>query len=140
MADLPHAPETVFRYLAEPRNRPEWQASLLSVTLRDRGEPHVGMTWRDNTMAGVRPALRITRLEPYRVWAEAGRWRGIEAELTLRFTAIAGGCRVTATGTLAGSGPWGLAVTAAGRWAGPAVRHDLLRAGDVLSRGRRTPR
>ena len=41
---MPHPPETVFRYLVDPRNRPEWQASLLSVTLRDRGEPTVPTT------------------------------------------------------------------------------------------------
>ena len=109
------------------------------MTLRDRGEPQVGTTWRDNTMAGVRPTVRITRLEPYRVWAEVGHWRGIEAELTLRFTAVGGGCRVTATGSVSGSRQWGPVAVAAGRLAGRAVRHDLRRAGDILTRGRRTP-
>ena len=32
--DIAHPPEKVFGYLADPRNRPEWQSSLLSVTLR----------------------------------------------------------------------------------------------------------
>lgn len=131
---MPHTPETVFRYLADPRNRPEWQSSLLSVTMRDRGEPRLGMTWRDNTMAGARPTMEITRFEPFRVWAEVGRWRGIEAELTMRFTAITTGCRVEASGTLAGSRWWRGPLAVAGRVAGPAIRHDLVRAGEILTR------
>ena len=94
------------------------------------------MTWRDNTFAGARPTVRLTRVEPFRVWAEAGRWHGIEAELTMRFTATATGCRVTATGSVSGSGPWALPAVAAGRLAGVAVRHDLRRAGEILTRGR----
>ena len=131
----------MFAYLADPRNRPEWQSSLLSVTLRDRTatEPHVGMRWRDNTMAGVRPAMEITRLEPDSVWAESGRWLGIRAELTMRFDRTTTGCRVRADGTLSGSGPWAAPVAVAGRLAGPAIGHDLRRVGDILGRGRRTP-
>ncbi len=133
-----HPPETVFRYLADPRNRPEWQSSLMSVTLEDRtAEPHVGLTWRDNTMAGVRPTLRITELTPFRLWTEEGSWRGVTAVLRLHFTAITSGTRVDATGSLAGDGIWSLPVRAAGRLAGPAIRHDLARVGEILSR---TPR
>jgi uncharacterized protein YndB with AHSA1/START domain len=134
---VPHPPEKVFRYLADPRNRPEWQSSLLSVKLHDRGEPHVGMTWRDNTMAGVRPVMRITELTPYRLWAEEGTWHGITATLVLHFTAITSGTRVDATGTISGEGIWTLPVRAAGRLAGPAIRHDLSRVGDVLTRAPR---
>jgi hypothetical protein len=126
----------VFRYLADPRNRPEWQSSLLSVTLLDRGEPRVGMTWRDNTMVGMRPTMQITELQPFRLWAEEGGWRGVRATLVLRFTAITQGCRVDALGSLSGEGVWSLPVRAAGRVAGPAIRHDLARAGEILTRGR----
>jgi uncharacterized protein YndB with AHSA1/START domain len=136
--ELPHPPETAFRYLVDPRNRPEWQASLLSITLRDReGEPHVGMTWRDNTFAGARPTMQLTRIEPFRVWEEAGQWQGIEAQLMMRFTATTGGCRVTATGSVSGSGAWALPAVLAGRLADRAIGHDLRRAGEILTRGRR---
>ena len=134
--DVPHPPETVFRYLVDPRNRPEWQASLLSVTLRDRGEPHVGMTWRDNTVAGVRPAMEITELTPFKVFSEVGRWRGVDATLVLRFTGVGSGCRIHATGSVSGTGPWRLPALAAGRLAGLAIRRDLERAGEILTRGR----
>jgi hypothetical protein len=43
---------------------------------------------------------------------------------------------VHATGSISGSGPWRLAAKAAGRLAGPAIRHDLVRAGEILTRGR----
>ena len=133
--EVDHPRETVFGYLADPRNRPEWQASLVSVTVRDRqAEPRLGMRWRDNTFAGVRPKLEISRLEPPRVWAETGHWRGIRAELTMFFDTTPAGCRVRARGTLTGSGIWALPVVLAGRLAGPAVAHDLRRVGDVLTR------
>lgn len=138
--DLLHPPETVFRYLVDPRNRPEWQSSLLSVTLRDRtAEPHVGMTWRDNTMAGVRPTMWLTELEPFRRWAEEGSWRGITATLAVDFVAITSGTRLDATGSITGEGAWSLPVRAAGRLAAPAIRHDLARIGDILTRGRHRP-
>jgi uncharacterized protein YndB with AHSA1/START domain len=133
--ELDHPREQVFAYLADPRNRPEWQASLLSVTLRDRdAEPHLGMRWRDNTLAGLRPRLEISRLEPPRVWAESGRWHGIRAELTMLLDTTPTGCRVRARGSLSGRGPWAAAVAVAGRLAGPAIAYDLRRVGDVLTR------
>ena len=133
--ELDHPRDTVFAYLADPRNRPEWQASLLSVTLRDRtAEPYVGMAWRVNTLALLRPRLELSRLEPPRVWAETGRWRGISAELTMFFDSTPTGCRVRAVGSLSGRGIWAAPVAVAGRLAGPAVGHDLRRVDDVLTR------
>ena len=133
--ELDHPRELVFDYLADPRNRPEWQASLLSVTLRDRAaEPHLGLRWRDNTLAGVRPRLEISRFEPPRVWAETGRWRGIRAELTMFLDTTPTGCRVRARGSLSGGALWGVPLAVAGRLAGPAIGHDLRRVGDVLTR------
>lgn len=124
----------MFRYLVDPRNRPEWQSSLLSVTLIDSGDPRVGMRWRDNTMAALRPTMEITELVPFKRWAEVGHWRGVTATLMLRFTAVGAGCRVGATGTLSGRGAWALPVRAAGRLAGPAIQHDLGRVDELLSR------
>jgi hypothetical protein len=105
------------------------------VTLRDRdAEPHLGMRWRDNTLAGLRPRLEISRLEPPRVWAESGRWHGVRAELTMLLDTTPTGCRVRARGSLSGRGPWAAAVAVAGRLAGPAIAYDLRRVGDVLTR------
>ena len=85
--------EEAFAYLADPRNRPEWQSSLRSVEMLDDGEPRVGMRWRDHTVVGLVPQMEITTLEPGELWVEKGHWRGvIQAILTLGFEPTATGC------------------------------------------------
>jgi hypothetical protein len=132
--DMAHEPRVAFRYLVEPRNRPEWQASLLSVRMADRdAEPVVGLVWHDQTMAGVRPRMEITDLKPYRLFTERGTWRGVTGLLTLRFVATPRGCRVVAEGSVEGTGVWAVAAAAAGRLAAVSVRGDLKRADRVLT-------
>lgn len=104
------------------------------MTLHDRGEPRVGSAWRDNTMLGVRPRMEITELDPFRTFGEAGRWFGVRATLTMRFTASHAGCRIAVVGTVVGEGAWSGAARVAGRLAGPAIRRDLVRAGEILTR------
>ena len=136
--ELPHPPSALFRFLADPRNRPLWQASLRTVTDVDEGEPHRGMQWRDVTKVGIKPWMEITELTPYRLLGETGTWRGVDGLLTLRFLRTRQGTRLTAEGRLVGHGPFALAASVSGRWAPEAVRKDLWRASDVLSE-RRTP-
>ena len=131
--DLPQDPGTLFRFLAEPRNRPLWQSSLRAVTDVDPGEPHAGMHWRDVTKAGVRPQMQLTELVPYRVITETGTWRGVDGVLTLRFVKTGQGCRLTAEGRLIGHGVFKMAAAVSGRFAPEAIRKDLLRASEVLS-------
>ena len=126
--------EVAFRYLCDPRNRPEWQSSLRSVEVPADEEPHLGQAWRETTSVGVRPHMETTELVPYKVWTERGTWRGVTATLTLRFTETPGGCRVRAEGEVTGAGPWVVAATAAGLLASTAVASDLRRASRVLSR------
>ena len=121
-----------FTYLADPRNRPEWQSSLRRVELLDEGAPHVGQRWLDHTAVGMAPAMELTVLEPDVVWAETGRWRGIEADLTLRFAPYDGGCSVEVEFEVRGGGllrPVGWVASGAGL---VAVRSDLRRAGRIL--------
>ena len=136
--DLPHPPADLFRFLAEPRNRPLWQSSLRTVTDVDEGEPHAGQHWRDVTKAGIKPQMQLTELVSYRVIAETGTWRGVDGLLTLRFLKTAQGTRITAEGRLIGHGAFALAAAVSGRWAPETIRKDLLRASAVLSdrRGR----
>ena len=72
--------EVAYAYLADPRNRPEWQASLSSVEMLDEGEPRVGMRWQDHTVVGLVPRMEITEMEPGELWVERGHWRAIEAD------------------------------------------------------------
>jgi len=136
--ELPHPPASVFRFLADPRNRPLWQASLRGVTDVDDGAPRTGMQWRDVTKVGIKPRMRITELRPYRLLSETGSWRGVDGLLTLRFVMIPQGTRRTAEGRLIGHRPFGLATAVGGRWAPETIRKDLLRASEVLAE-RRTP-
>jgi uncharacterized protein YndB with AHSA1/START domain len=136
--ELPHPPATLFRFLADPRNRPRWQASLRTVTDVDAGDPKPGMQWRDVTRVGIKPWMEITELTPYRVLSETGTWRGVDGLLTLRFVRTRQGTRLTAEGRLIGHGPFALAAAVSGRWAPETIRKDLLRASEVLA-DRRTP-
>jgi uncharacterized protein YndB with AHSA1/START domain len=132
--ELPHPPATLFRFLADPHNRPLWQATLRGVTDVDDGEPQRGMQWRDVTKVGIKPWMQITELTPYRVLSETGTWRGVDGLLTLRFMKTQQGTRVTAEGRLIGRGAFALAAAATGRWAPETIRKDLLRASEILTR------
>jgi uncharacterized protein YndB with AHSA1/START domain len=134
--DLPHPPADLFRFLAEPRNRPLWQASLRTVSDVDEGDPRPGLQWRDVTKVGIKPWMELTEVVPFRVIAETGSWRGVDGLLTLRFLKTSQGTRVTAEGRLIGHGPFAVAAAISGRWAPETLRQDLLRAADVLSERR----
>jgi len=131
--ELPHPPGTLFRFLAEPRNRPLWQGSLRDVAEVDDGEPRVGLRWRDVTKVGVRPAMEIVELTAYRVLGETGSWRGVDGVLTMRFTEISSGTRLVVEGHLAGRGPYAVAAAVSRKLAPETIRKDLLRASAVLS-------
>jgi hypothetical protein len=121
-----------FAYLADPRNRPEWQSSLRRVEMVDDGPARVGMRWRDHTAVGMAPQMEITALEPEVLWAETGRWRAFEAGLTLRFAPHRGGCSVDVELEVRAHGavrPFGWAADRVGLL---AVASDLRRAGRIL--------
>ncbi|WP_275937887.1 SRPBCC family protein [Nocardioides oleivorans] len=131
--ELPVPAETAFHYLSDPRRRPEWQSSLLSVEVPPDEEPHLGQTWRERTAVGVRPHMETTDLEPVRLWAERGSWRGVTATLALRFSDVPGGCRVHATGEVTGRGAWAFPAAAAGLLASTAIAADLRKAGRIMA-------
>ncbi len=125
--------DVAYAYLADPRNRPEWQSSLKSVDMLDEGEPRVGMRWRDHTAARIVPDMEITVLEPGEVWAEVGTWRAISALLVLSFKPTRNGCTVDVAFRVSGRGllaPVGWLATAAGVL---PVRSDVRRAARILA-------
>jgi uncharacterized protein YndB with AHSA1/START domain len=132
--DLPHPPAVLFRYLADPRNRPEWQSSLKAVADVDPGEPRAGMHWRDVMKVGVRPSMQLTEVVPFRTLTELGSWHGIDGLLTLRFVKRSDGTRLTAEGRITARGPFAIAAAAAARWAPAAITADLERASEALTR------
>jgi hypothetical protein len=124
--------EVAFDYLVDPRNRPEWQASLRRVE-QVEGEVGPGQRWVDVTAPGLRPAMETTYAERPALWTERGLWHGIEAELTLRFRPGGRGCQVEPAVRVAVRGvgrPVGPLLT----WAAAlAVPSDLRRAAAILS-------
>ncbi len=129
--------DVAYAYLADPRNRPEWQASLKSVEMLDEGEPRVGMRWRDHTAARIAPEMEITAMDPGELWAETGQWRGISAILMLSFEPAATGCVVHVMFRVRGRGP-----PRPGRAGWPPAREllpvmsDVKRAARILEEGR----
>ncbi|MFT4397337.1 SRPBCC family protein [Gordonia lacunae] len=145
--------DVTFDYLADPANRPEWQSSLRRVDdLRPIGDRagDVGTSWTDVTVVpGVSPRMEVTACESRRMWQEIGRWRSVDAVLTLTFSDRDegdrdggdrdgsdrdGGTDVHAEAVLTVPAVSGFVLTAT-RWpAARAVRADLERAARVLGR------
>lgn len=124
--------DVAFDYLADPRNRPAWQASLRRVE-RIEGDVGVGQRWVDVTLPGLRPAMTTVVCDRPVRWAERGTWHGIEAEGALVFEETATGCRVQLEVALHGHGAWralGPPLTLA---AVVGTRPDLVRAARLLS-------
>ena len=127
---FPVGPEVAFDYLVDPANRAEWQSSLRRVE-HVVGRPREGQTWVDVTKPGLRPRMRTTVFERPSRWAETGAWRGVTADLELAFAPTDTGCDVTFAFAVRVLGPVGRAFTALSV---PAVRADLRRAAEILSR------
>jgi hypothetical protein len=127
-------PGVVFDYLVDPRNRPEWQSSLRSVEVLDDGPVRLHLRWIDHTIVGARPRLAIAELRPPSdeapgVWREVGRWRGLAADLTLRFTPVDSGTRLDGSVALTGPLPVRLVLQLL---APRAIVADLRRAARIL--------
>lgn len=128
----------VYDYLADPRNRPEWQASLRRVEVLDDGSPHVGTRWVDHVYGAPPFHLRITAMEPDELWAEVGSSGPFTAHGTLLFedarrdgvdgTVVRCIARVRGRGPARVLGPFAMGVAAV------LVRNDLKRAARILGR------
>ena len=126
--------EAAFRFLADPRCRPQWQSSLRSVDVPADEEPHLGQRWSETTAVGVRPALETTVFTPFRVWAETGhlarRHGDPRAALHRRRRRLPGAAPRARS---AGSGAWAVPAGAAGLLASKAIAADLRKAGRILA-------
>ena len=129
--------DVAYAYLADPRNRPEWQSSLSSVEMLDEGEPRVGMRWRDHTVVGPRPADGDHDAGAGgAVGREGALACVIEAILTLGFEPTATGCVVDVRFRVHGRGllaPVGWLATGAGVL---PVLSDVRRAARILAERR----
>ena len=98
-------------------------------------EAPVGLRWVDVTWPGLCPRMELTLARPGQAWGEHGSWGPFSADLTLRFSSTATGCRIWADFEVRAAGvlaPLGPALTALGR--GPVLA-DLRRAARILGDG-----
>ena len=131
-----HPVGVVFDYLADPRNRPEWQSSLRGVELLTEQTVGVGTRWRDLTWAGLSPELRVVTHEPREAWAEEGSWRGLTASLLIVFVDLGEETDLEMSVRLRGAGLWRVPAAGAGMLTPAALRSDLGRADRILGRPR----
>lgn len=129
---FPQAPERVFAYLKDPRNRPAWQSSLRRVE-NVVGNGDLGTTWVDVTVPGVRFGLSVVECNAPLVWAEEGVWRSVTARLEVHLrpndsggTTLKALVDLTTPGLLTPMG-WVLRVATPA-----AVRADLRKAAALI--------
>ncbi len=135
---VPVARERAYDYLADPHNRPEWQASLRRVDVRDEGRPRVGTRWTDHVYGAPPFHLHITRMDAGRLWAETGTSGPFTAYGTLLFEDAerdgVPGTVVRCIARVTGRGPARFLAPVAMLVAAVLVRNDLARAARVLPR------
>ena len=128
----------VFDYLADPRNRPEWQASLRSVDLLDEGPPRVGMRWVDHLYGGLRFTLEIVAMDAGALWAERSRLGPLTTYVTLLLDEVVAGegpaTRVRILTRFEGRGAARLLAVAATGVMALLVRVDVPRLRRILQR------
>ena len=129
---FPVGPEAAFDYLVDPANRPDWQSSLRAV-VDVEGEIGLGQSWTDVTVPGLRPRMRTTAFERATRWTETGTWRGVRAELTLRFSPSGAGCEVSVDTRFSADGAWRAALPVMIAGAPLAARADLRAAAKRLA-------
>jgi uncharacterized membrane protein len=98
--DIQRPVETVFAYVADPRNGPQWQGSIKEAHVTPEGPPRVGTkVTQVVSFLGVKlePTAEIIALEPNRSFSIKGRSGPASLEATFRFEAIGTGTRLNAT-------------------------------------------
>ena len=124
-----------FDYLADPRNRPQWQSTLARVE-DVAGDPRVGQRWTDVIILGLRAGMETIELVRPRRWTERGTMLGFHGRLTLVFEPDGeAGCRVCFEAAVAGDRLRAPLAALATYAAQPLVPADLRRAARLLSGG-----
>lgn len=124
--DLPR--EETFAYLADPRNRPEWQSSLDAIEMLDEGEPRVGMRWREAPAPHAEFEMEITELVPNERWSERGTARFGVVDVVVGFESLSSQrTRLSIAIDLRLHGPFRPFALGARLLLPPAMRADLRR-------------
>jgi uncharacterized protein YndB with AHSA1/START domain len=126
--------EQVWWYLADPRNRPEWQPAIRRLEMLTPGEPALGTRWREHALGSGTATLEIVDFEPCLSWGETAVLGMGEVGIQLRFEAAGRGTRVRVSASLRTTGPRRL-LAPGFRFVIPLLlRADLRRADRILAR------
>lgn len=122
----------VYAYLAEPKNRPEWQSTLRSVEMLTEGETGIGTRWRENAIGFGTSEMEIVVFEPNRAWGERAKSPFGDAEVVLRFEPAGDGQEATRVRLEAALEVSRLVAPAARLVLSTIFRHDLARAEKIV--------
>jgi Polyketide cyclase / dehydrase and lipid transport len=122
--------EALFDVISDPRRRPEWQTTLVSVHVSTEGPPALGTVWHEFTRGGLRFDLEITEFERPLRWAEEAQGTIANARLAVSFDSgpTAGSTRVGVYVEVDFKGPLKLAGPLVKVVMPVALRADLRRA------------
>ena len=98
--DIQRPVETVFAYVADMRNTPQWEAAVKEVRVIPDGPPTVGTKVKAvGTFLGMKleAAFEITALEPNRCFTYEGGAGPAVGETTYRFEPVGAGTRLSVT-------------------------------------------
>jgi uncharacterized membrane protein len=98
--EIRHPVETVFAFVSDPRQLPQWQAAVQEVRVTPDGPPAVGTrVTQVVSFLGVKlaPTAEITALEPNRSFSFKGTSGPLSVEGTSRFEATSEGTRLSST-------------------------------------------
>ena len=128
-ATLQQPVDRVFAYLADPRNRPDWQSSIRWLEMIDDGEPRIGMRWRERATGFGTFDMEIVAFERDRTWAESGSSRLATIRVELSFDDLGAATRVGLHARVDLRGPLSLLAPVQPLLLRPLMRADLRRAG-----------
>jgi len=127
--------DRVWWYLADPRNRPEWQPAIRRLEMLTRGEPALGTRWLEDAIGTGLATLEIVDFTPGVSWGEIATLPLGEVRFQLRFEEMDGGTRVRVAASLRTSGLRRLLAPGFRQVIPLLVRADLRRADRILRKG-----
>ena len=77
--------EAVFRFMADPANRPRWQEHTQRVEMLTEGPAGVGTRWRETTGGVGTYEAEVVGFEPDRLWVEEADTRRGRGRITVAF-------------------------------------------------------
>ena len=127
--------EAVFAFVADPRNEPQWEATVKEVRVTPDGPPAVGTkVTKVGSFLGVKleATNEITALEPNRSLSFKGSSGPASMEATMYFEAVGEGTHLSFTSQIEPGGLFKMAGSLFASQAKKQLETDLQRLKEVL--------